>query len=124
MDRAMTVDDDWPWEADESSASAAVFFTIVCSAERFRRTLSSKGSGAVDGLRKTLPSRPVRPYGERLADLTYCSAGEEASDNARVWRVYQDRMNAMDEDTISAWNDSINFLLVFVRDGPIYLHNV
>ena len=57
----------------------------------------------------------MRPCGEKLAPLIYCSVGEEASDNARVWRVYQDRMNAMDEDTISAWNDSINFLLVFVR---------
>ena len=54
-------------------------------------------------------------YGESFVDLTHiCSAGEEADDNARVWRVYQDRMNAMDEDTILAWNDSINFLLVFV----------
>jgi len=40
--------------------------------------------------------------------------GSEATDNARVWRVYRDRVNDMDADTISGWNDTINFLLVFV----------
>jgi len=42
------------------------------------------------------------------------SAGKEADVNARVWRLNQDRMSEMDDDTIKAWNDSINFLLVFV----------
>jgi len=41
--------------------------------------------------------------------------GQEASDNARIWRLYQGRMNEMDEDTVSAWNDLINFPLIFVR---------
>ena len=38
----------------------------------------------------------------------------EGGDNARVWKVYQDRVNEMDMDTISGWNDTINFLLIFV----------
>ena len=42
------------------------------------------------------------------------SPGTEAGDNARVWRVYRDRVNDLDADTISGWNDAINFLLIFV----------
>lgn len=41
--------------------------------------------------------------------------GLELSGNARVWNVYQDRINELDGDTIMSWNDTLNFILVFVR---------
>jgi len=44
----------------------------------------------------------------------YISVGNELGGNARLFRVYQDRMNEMDNDTIAGWTDTINFLLVFV----------
>jgi len=64
---------------------------------------------------------PIDPYAIFLTAITpiraqYCPRfGAEAGDNGRVWRVYQDRANDMDADTILGWNDTINFLLVFVR---------
>ncbi|KAH8822338.1 hypothetical protein DL96DRAFT_1748598 [Flagelloscypha sp. PMI_526] len=39
--------------------------------------------------------------------------GEEASDNARVWMIYNDEAEAYDEDMLSTFRDSIDALLVF-----------
>ena len=30
--------------------------------------------------------------------------------------MYQDRVNELDSDTIAGWNDTINFLLIFVSN--------
>ncbi|KAH7092756.1 hypothetical protein BKA62DRAFT_785934 [Auriculariales sp. MPI-PUGE-AT-0066] len=39
--------------------------------------------------------------------------GDEASENARVWKVYRDRVTDLDSDLIEGWKDTLNFLLVF-----------
>lgn len=41
--------------------------------------------------------------------------GEEAADNARVWKLYRDSCNDRDQDLLEGWNDTINILLIFVR---------
>ena len=41
--------------------------------------------------------------------------GQETSGNARVWRVYRDRANDMDQDVIGGWNKTLDVLLIFVR---------
>ena len=43
-----------------------------------------------------------------------CSFGEEASDNARVWKLYRDRVSGRDDDQIESWNKTIDILLIFV----------
>ncbi|KAH7090880.1 hypothetical protein BKA62DRAFT_645668, partial [Auriculariales sp. MPI-PUGE-AT-0066] len=39
--------------------------------------------------------------------------GEEAQPNARVWRVYRDRVNELDDDLIQGWNSTLDVLLIF-----------
>ncbi|KAH7092725.1 hypothetical protein BKA62DRAFT_663659 [Auriculariales sp. MPI-PUGE-AT-0066] len=39
--------------------------------------------------------------------------GEEAQPNARVWRVYRDRVTELDEDLIQGWNSTLDVLLIF-----------
>ncbi|KAH7098149.1 hypothetical protein BKA62DRAFT_606788, partial [Auriculariales sp. MPI-PUGE-AT-0066] len=39
--------------------------------------------------------------------------GAEAGPNARVWRVYRDRVTELDEDLIGGWHETLNVLLVF-----------
>lgn len=40
--------------------------------------------------------------------------GEEAADDARVWRIYQDRATDRDEVQIDGWNQTLDILLLFV----------
>ncbi|KAH7102084.1 hypothetical protein BKA62DRAFT_600016, partial [Auriculariales sp. MPI-PUGE-AT-0066] len=39
--------------------------------------------------------------------------GEEANDDARVWRVYRDRAADADEDIIGGWHKTLDVLLIF-----------
>ncbi|KAH7097485.1 hypothetical protein BKA62DRAFT_623785 [Auriculariales sp. MPI-PUGE-AT-0066] len=39
--------------------------------------------------------------------------GEEAAPNARVWRVYRDRVTDLDEDLVKGWNATLDVLLIF-----------
>ncbi|KAH7101429.1 hypothetical protein BKA62DRAFT_618815, partial [Auriculariales sp. MPI-PUGE-AT-0066] len=39
--------------------------------------------------------------------------GEEASRNARVWRMYRDRVTDLDEDLLQGWHETLNVLLIF-----------
>jgi len=41
--------------------------------------------------------------------------GEEASERARVWNVYRDRVKDIDEDMLEGWDETLNVLLLFVR---------
>jgi len=45
----------------------------------------------------------------------HCSPGEAAGDNGRVWKIYRDRVEKVDDDLLEGWNDTLNMLLVFVR---------
>ncbi|KAH7092726.1 hypothetical protein BKA62DRAFT_834674 [Auriculariales sp. MPI-PUGE-AT-0066] len=40
---------------------------------------------------------------------------EEAGANARVWRVYRDRVTELDEDLVQGWNATLDVILIFVR---------
>ncbi|KAH7094217.1 hypothetical protein BKA62DRAFT_775475 [Auriculariales sp. MPI-PUGE-AT-0066] len=40
--------------------------------------------------------------------------GEEASPNARVWRVYRDRVTELDDDLLEGWHKTLDVLLIFV----------
>jgi hypothetical protein len=42
--------------------------------------------------------------------------GQESSDTARVWDVYQKRAIENDNDLLEGSNETFNFLLVFVRE--------
>ncbi|KAG6827280.1 hypothetical protein H0H93_015722 [Arthromyces matolae] len=42
-------------------------------------------------------------------------AGQQASENARVWRVYLDEADAYDTDMINSFQTILDSLLVFVR---------
>ncbi|KAH7096300.1 hypothetical protein BKA62DRAFT_822751, partial [Auriculariales sp. MPI-PUGE-AT-0066] len=39
--------------------------------------------------------------------------GDEASDNARVWRAYRATVTQMDKDLVTGWNETLTVLLVF-----------
>jgi len=39
--------------------------------------------------------------------------GEEAADNARVWKLYRDRVSDRDDNTIDGWNRTLDILLIF-----------
>ncbi|KAH7092681.1 hypothetical protein BKA62DRAFT_75863 [Auriculariales sp. MPI-PUGE-AT-0066] len=39
--------------------------------------------------------------------------GEEADEDARVWRVYRDRASDADEEMIGGWNKTLDVLLIF-----------
>ncbi|KAJ7870805.1 hypothetical protein B0H14DRAFT_2302663, partial [Mycena olivaceomarginata] len=41
--------------------------------------------------------------------------GEEAGKNARVWKVYRDKVNERDADLLDGWNKTLDILLLFVR---------
>ena len=41
--------------------------------------------------------------------------GEEASENARVWKLYRNRASELDNDQIEGWNKTLDILLIFVR---------
>lgn len=41
--------------------------------------------------------------------------GEEAADNARVWKVYYDEAIANDRSLLEGWNKTLDILLIFVR---------
>ncbi|KAH7093860.1 hypothetical protein BKA62DRAFT_721933 [Auriculariales sp. MPI-PUGE-AT-0066] len=40
--------------------------------------------------------------------------GEEAGLNARVWRVYRDRVTELDEDLLDGWHKTLDVLLIFI----------
>lgn len=41
--------------------------------------------------------------------------GDEASDHARVWKVYRDQAKEHDEKLLDGWNKTLDILLIFVR---------
>ena len=47
-------------------------------------------------------------------------SGEEAADNARVWKIYRDRMSERDQVTVDGWNKTLDILLIFV--GNLFLN--
>ncbi|KAH7098901.1 hypothetical protein BKA62DRAFT_758936 [Auriculariales sp. MPI-PUGE-AT-0066] len=40
--------------------------------------------------------------------------GDEASPNARVWRVYRDRVTDLDDDLLDGWHKTLDVLLIFM----------
>ncbi|KAH7092868.1 hypothetical protein BKA62DRAFT_625858, partial [Auriculariales sp. MPI-PUGE-AT-0066] len=40
--------------------------------------------------------------------------GEEARPNARVWRVYRDRVTDLDDDLLDGWHKTLDVLLIFI----------
>ena len=41
--------------------------------------------------------------------------GEEASENARVWKLYRDERSNADRNMLDTWNKTLDVLLIFVR---------
>jgi hypothetical protein len=39
---------------------------------------------------------------------------EEMGDHARVWRVYNDEADRIDEDMVTGWKGTLDTLLIFV----------
>ncbi|KAH7102662.1 hypothetical protein BKA62DRAFT_769517 [Auriculariales sp. MPI-PUGE-AT-0066] len=62
---------------------------------------------------KRYPPKEVDKFNEFEQKYPVDPIGAELDENARVWKVYKDRANEIDNDTVSEWNDAINFLLVF-----------
>lgn len=40
--------------------------------------------------------------------------GEEAADNARIWKMYRDNATETGQTTLDGWNRSLDILLIFV----------
>ena len=40
--------------------------------------------------------------------------GEEMSDNARVWRVYNDESDRIDAEMVAGWKGTLDTLLIYV----------
>ncbi|KAH7097843.1 hypothetical protein BKA62DRAFT_584325, partial [Auriculariales sp. MPI-PUGE-AT-0066] len=59
------------------------------------------------------PAHPPAAYSEFDKHFQPDNYGEEATDNARVWKVYRTRVTDLDNDLIEGWKDTLNFLLVF-----------
>ena len=51
-----------------------------------------------------------------VSDVTH-RFGEEAAPNARVWKVYRDAVNEVDDDMLDGWTDTLNILLTFVSSS-------
>jgi len=49
--------------------------------------------------------------------------GDEANDNARVWRLYHDRADEQDQDRLAGWHDTLNILLIFVSKDDFFTVN-
>ena len=48
---------------------------------------------------------------------------EETSDNARVWRVYLDESDWIDNEMVNGWRGTLDTLLIFVRAAnPTHNH--
>lgn len=62
----------------------------------------------------------IGTMGSTLSDmnchLLSTRPGEEATDNARVWKIYRARMTERDQTTIDGWNKALDILLLFVRE--------
>ena len=52
---------------------------------------------------------------ELIVRRHFTGYGEEAMDNARVWKLYRDRVTERDEDQIASWHSTLDILLIFVR---------
>ncbi|KAH8822281.1 hypothetical protein DL96DRAFT_1819808 [Flagelloscypha sp. PMI_526] len=63
---------------------------------------------------------PYQPGGSGIRNFDYDSKypnedppGEEASENARVWRIYNDEAELFDDDMLHGFRDTLDSLLVF-----------
>ncbi|EJD43645.1 hypothetical protein AURDEDRAFT_125777 [Auricularia subglabra TFB-10046 SS5] len=62
-----------------------------------------------------VPSYPPPPPPTTDFERKYPSDlfGEEASENARVWRIYRDEVTAVDKCMLDGWNKILDILLIF-----------
>jgi hypothetical protein len=81
-----------------------------------QNTQSSRKSTHLTGLSRPRESHVIMRQDSQVPCIVFRSRrfGEEASDNARVWRIYQDRAKERDEDQIDGWNKTLDILLIFV----------
>lgn len=56
------------------------------------------------------------PRSAYLSNPASVSPGQETAGNARVWKIYRDRMSESDEIKINGWNKTLDTILIFVRD--------
>lgn len=49
--------------------------------------------------------------------------GDEASDHARVWKVYRDQAKEHDDKLLAGWHGSLDILLIFVRGCHLVLRH-
>ena len=50
--------------------------------------------------------------------------GEEATDTARVWKVYRDAATEADKVELDGWNKTLDVLLIFVSPALVPQANV
>ena len=62
-------------------------------------------------------SQPTRKMPRRDSNIPAYRFGEEAAPNARVWKVYRDAVNELDDDMLHGWTDTLNILLTFVSSS-------
>ncbi|KAH7097518.1 hypothetical protein BKA62DRAFT_716246 [Auriculariales sp. MPI-PUGE-AT-0066] len=81
-----------------------------------RLTRQSAGSGRFS-LRQTqnqrYPIKDAKDYDEFEKRYPPDRYGDEANDNARVWKIYRDRASDSDQDLIDGWNKTLDILLIF-----------
>ncbi|KAJ7702786.1 hypothetical protein B0H17DRAFT_1167091 [Mycena rosella] len=56
---------------------------------------------------------PVKQYTQHEKEYPPDRYGEEAGKNARVWKVYRDKVNKRDADLLDGWNKTLDILLLF-----------
>ncbi|KAH7069390.1 hypothetical protein BKA62DRAFT_330985 [Auriculariales sp. MPI-PUGE-AT-0066] len=87
-------------EEQERKAEEAAWFKRVCPWE--------------ETVEKRYPAPNPEYFTEFERKYPPDAHGEEASANARVWRVYRDRVTELDDDLLEGWHKTLDVLLIFV----------
>ncbi|KAF8204504.1 hypothetical protein K438DRAFT_563981 [Mycena galopus ATCC 62051] len=59
------------------------------------------------------PVKDPQQYTQHEKEYPPDRYGEEAGKNARVWKVYRDKVNERDADLLDGWNKTLDILLLF-----------
>jgi hypothetical protein len=67
------------------------------------------------------PVKDPQQYTQHEKEYPPDRYGEEAGKNARVWKVYRDKVNERDADLLDGWNKTLDILLLFVSTASASL---
>jgi hypothetical protein len=79
------------------------------------RTFTLLGTVLSCGRTERHPVKDPQQYTQHEKEYPPDRYGEETGKNARVWKVYRDKVNERDADLLDGWNKTLDILLLFVR---------